>query len=162
MIDFANQLIHPTDRPRALAVARHECGHYVAARVLGFKATKLTLTLLLPIGHLGGSAIHLHQKLDTKEQILEFLDRRAQILCAGVMAEATSNGVVDNVNAVKLMESGGGADQDYGKYREVVYLMRNIKYGDTADEGNYNGTLTKLGFLSGKRLSCSSKKSMNS
>ena len=32
------------------------------------------------------------------------------------------------------MREGGGADQDYGKYREIVYLMRNIMHGYTTDE----------------------------
>ena len=122
------------DRQRVLAVARHECGHYIAARTLGFEPGKLALTILLPYGHRGESEQTLHQNIETKQQVLDFLERRAQVLCAGVIAEATSSaGVYDNDAAVKLMREGGGADQDYGKYREIVYLMRNIIHGDTTD-----------------------------
>jgi hypothetical protein len=108
------------DRQRTLAIARHECGHYIVARSLGFHPGKLILTMLHPHGHRGESEQALHQNVETKEQILDFLERRAQVLCAGVIAEATSQvGVYDNDAAVRLMREGGGADQDYGKYRET-------------------------------------------
>lgn len=123
------------DRQRTLKVARHECGHYISARALGFEPGKLAITMLHPYGHRGESEQALHRKLETKEQILDFLERRAQVLCAGVIAELTSQiGKYDNDAAVKLMREGGGADQDYGKYREIVYLMRNIMHGYTTDE----------------------------
>lgn len=133
------------DRQRALAVARHECGHYIAARVLGFEPGKLAVTMLHPYGHRGVSEQTLHQNVETKEQVLDFLERRAQVLCAGVIAEATSSaGVYDNDAAVKLMREGGGADQDYGKYREIIYLMRNISFGDTTDDAEIEEQLNEI------------------
>ena len=124
----------PVDGSLVFPVASHECGHYVVARVLGFQPSRLSIVMLWPNGHRGESEISLHKELQTKQEILDFLDKRAQILCAGVMAEATKAGVLDNARAIRLMESGGGADQDFAKYREIIYLMRNIKYGASVDE----------------------------
>jgi hypothetical protein len=128
------RFILPNDRPRILTVARHECGHYIAARALGFRAGKLQIVVHPDGNHQGKAEINLSQQTDSKEEIMTFLERRAQVLCAGVMAEALStSGVVDNARANQLMKSGGGADQDYAKYREVIYLIRNIKHGRVDD-----------------------------
>jgi hypothetical protein len=129
--------MHPitiVDRNRVFAVAQHECGHYIAARALGFQPGKLAITMLVPYGHRGESEQTLHRSLQ-EDEILDFLEKRAQVLCAGVIAEATSpTGVYDNDAAVKLLREGGGADRDYAKYKEIIYLMRNIMHGDTTDE----------------------------
>jgi hypothetical protein len=105
---------------------------------------KLTIRMVWPNAHRGEAEIILLGRLDTREEILDFLDRRAQVLCAGVMAEATIDGVCQNHHAVKLMQAGGGADQDFAKYKEVILLMRNIKYGADTDPAIIEQHLNEL------------------
>jgi hypothetical protein len=112
----------------ALTVARHEMGHFILARALGFKAESVAIEIFQRGGHRGECSLVLNQKIDSMADVRDFLERRAKILCGGVMAESMEKGHYDNTYACKAMMVGGGADQDYAKYREIIWLLRNVRY----------------------------------
>jgi hypothetical protein len=126
---------------RALPVARHECGHYVVARVLNFIVSGPQLVLHLG-GHRGESEIQLHMSASTVDEIVKYAEGRAQALAAGVLAESLDHGRLNIPKAINLFKDTG-ATQDYAKYREMIYLIRNIKYGPET-ENNVKSQLQEL------------------
>jgi hypothetical protein len=127
---------------RALPVARHECGHYVIARVLGFAVEGPRLQLHISGGHIGQSEIALQMSAKSTEEVLRYAEGRAKVLAAGVLAESLEGGRVNNTRALNLFKDTG-ASQDYAKYREAIYLIRNIKY-EVADEKQMQLELTDI------------------
>jgi hypothetical protein len=76
-------------RDLAQLIGRHGAGHYIVALVFGFRAGDLTLKMIGPIeGHEAGAGIKLGQPLTNREDILQYLKKRVQVLYAGVLAEA--------------------------------------------------------------------------
>jgi hypothetical protein len=73
--DFLNEL-----RKQAADVARHEAGHYIAARRLGFKTGRIYVAAGVLGGANGGSEIELMTPLTTLEEVADYLERRCQVL----------------------------------------------------------------------------------
>jgi hypothetical protein len=61
----------------------HECGHLLAARSLGFPTGGIHLS---PTE--AGASIDLRLSLKTVGEVLEFIERRVQVLYAGSLAES--------------------------------------------------------------------------
>jgi hypothetical protein len=121
---------------QALQIARHECGHYIAARVLGFKTGFCSIQLDFPNGHRGESEIILRASLRTSEDLRSYIERRVQVLYAGTLAEALEGSEINNNKALELIKVGG--DQDHAKVRELVNLLRNHLFPDTPLESTQN------------------------
>jgi hypothetical protein len=130
---------HPIDAyHRSTSIRRigqHEAGHYIAARVLGFKVGSISLTITdLLGGHSAGSEITPACPLSGDECIIDYLERRVTVLYSGALAESLSNDIIDNDYALNCIRAGGGKS-DYDKARELIQLLRNIKYpNDIAEE----------------------------
>lgn len=119
-------------RTTAQSVARHEAGHYVVGRVLGFQTGDITIQLFYTFqgpGHKGGASITLHEETSTLEAVQLYLERRVQVLYAGVLAEAMNvqTGEIDAQMAIKHLKEGGASD--HIKAREAMQLIRNIRHG---------------------------------
>lgn len=131
-------------RDTVLRVAKHEAGHYIVARVLGFKTGEISLTMLdMNGGHSASSVIVLAQPLACDPSIMDYLERRVSVLYAGSIAEALNNGVVDNDAALKTARELGGV-RDWDKARELVQLLRNLRYPDVTTEDEIQAGLTEL------------------
>lgn len=115
-------------------IGQHEAGHYIVARVLGFRTGSISLTITdLSGGHRAGSEIIPACALSGDESIVDYLERRVIVLYSGALAESISNGQLDNDSALKSIRTGGGM-RDYDKARELIQLIRNLKYQSAATE----------------------------
>ena len=123
-------------------VSRHETGHSVAARVLGFQTENITYVITdYRGGHRGGSAITLTQDLRESGPV-EYLRRRVKVLYAGVLAESLTDGVINGDLALEYIKQGGAVD--HAKVRELIHLLRNLELGEFGDELEAQDQLSKL------------------
>jgi len=118
-----------------MPVAQHEAGHFVAARVLGFRTVGISVEMLPNGGHNGGAEIALSEPLQSLGETMEYLRRRVQVLYAGALAQTLRENAprveADQEQACKFLRAGGGAEQDYAKARELMRVLRNIQHSDT-------------------------------
>lgn len=106
-------------------VARHEAGHFVVARALGFTTTGIAVTMLtVDGGHSGEAAIEVYGSAPAIEDVTSYLRRRIAVLYAGAIAEASAAGVVDQANFEQCLREGGANDKL--KIGELIQLLRNI------------------------------------
>lgn len=120
------------ENSRARKIGRHEAGHYVIARVLGFTTGDITILLGPGQTHKGGAAITLVEPLRNVSDITLYLERRIQVLYAGALAESMDFGEIDEAKSCSILESADS--QDGAKAREFVLLLRSIKYPETPVE----------------------------
>lgn len=109
-------------------IARHEIGHNVVARILGFDTGEVSIKLLgLEPRYRATSTIIAVRPLGNVEDILNHLENRIVTLLAGVVAEAHS---VDNIgnNDIEYALSYGGGEYDHQIIRELVHVVRNIRH----------------------------------
>lgn len=135
-------------RRLAVDVAKHEMGHYVVSKALGFGTGDVSLEITgLVDGHRGGADITLPTRLATQGDVESYLRRRVQVLYAGALAESLPEnligGKVDNARAIEIIRGGHGAEQDHAKARELVHLIRNIRQ-TTAHPGDEEAVQAEL------------------
>lgn len=118
-------------RAHALQIARHEMGHYVMARALGFATGGVTLSVTLDLRHRGGAAITLALPIASMAVMQAHLEARMMVLFAGVMAQTLSSARVDKSKAVAILKGALGAEHDYAKIKELQHLLRNITFPET-------------------------------
>jgi len=122
--------------PSVLRVAKHEAGHYIAGRVLGFRSDGFAVTFSDPSGesYSGTAGIFLNANLPTVESIADYAERRVQVLFAGVFAESLRQGTgrVDAEKAADYLQKGGASD--FGKAREQMQLLLSLRHGRLDDE----------------------------
>jgi hypothetical protein len=129
--------IHQNDFSRIKKVCNHEAGHYILAREMKFKTHGISATFTFPQGHSGSSGSEPWTPLITSVQDIEdYLERRVQVLYAGVISEAMDiKGNYNSDYALNEWRNGGGKD-DYSKFRELIQVLRNIKHPETNDQQN--------------------------
>lgn len=136
--------LEPEYRARMVHVGRHEAGHYVAARVLGFKTGAIEFTMLdLTGAHRASADIFLACPLHDTPSIGDYLERRITVLYAGVWAESLQNGELDPEIAEQSLTSGGGV-HDHQKARELIQLLRNIRFPEAKSEEEINAGLATI------------------
>jgi hypothetical protein len=114
----------------------HECGHLLAARCLGFPTGGIHLSATE-----AGASIDLLLSLKTIDQVLEFLERRVQVLYAGSLAESLVRKKVQDDVANKLLMST--AANDFAKVRELVRMSVGLKYPEVR-ESTFQEKLTQV------------------
>jgi hypothetical protein len=140
---------YPWDRDPALKktlveVGKHEAGHYVIARCLGFKVGAISIQITNRSGaHEAGSEVTLFQPLTDADAILRYAEKRAKILYAGALAQTLQNSKTDHRAALKYLRSISGKS-DYDKAREMVHLIRNIKYPTDMGDSEVQGHLDEI------------------
>lgn len=134
-------------RDAVLAVSKHEAGHYISARVLGFRAGDLCVTMFTgndgdQQAHQAGADIKLFKPL-TLDGVLDYLESRVMVLTAGALSETLKNGEFDNDAAIRSTNHGG-ARNDKAKVTEFLQLIRNLKHPDTNDEAEIHNELNRI------------------
>ncbi|ESX79984.1 M50 family metallopeptidase [Mesorhizobium sp. LSHC414A00] len=113
-------------REAFLCTARHEFGHYVVARILGFGTGGVSVGReLLPTSGAGHVGILLMQPLRSLDDVVRYSRDRIKVAFAGVAASELRDGIVDQDQATVQLTNGGGKD-DYSKAVEHVNVLRNI------------------------------------
>jgi hypothetical protein len=105
-------------------ILRHEAGHMVTAKVLGFDTGRLTFS---PTE--AGAEIILDLALPDIPALVSFIKRRAMVLYAGAMAEALNadGSDIDNDKALGLLKAIEASD-DYSKVREITRILTSVTY----------------------------------
>ena len=123
---------NPDLKARAQRVARHECGHYIVARALGFATGFCSVTINFPNGHKGEAETTLPTALRSISDIDAYLVRRVKVLYAGSLAEALDASGIDEKQALINIRTGG--EQDHAKARELIHIIRDLRHPDTTTE----------------------------
>jgi hypothetical protein len=139
-----NPPLNVDERELAKRVAKHEAGHYIAGRVLGFRMNGLEVKLHARGGYSGGAEIHLCEDLSGDASMLDYLERRVKVLYAGALAEAliAGNGGIDYDKAVQYSKDGSFGDAV--KVAELLNLIRNIRFGLEPTDATYNEQLAAI------------------
>jgi hypothetical protein len=113
-------------------LARHEAGHVVVARCLGFTTSGMALTMLdFEGGHSGEAQVNVHGATREVRDICDYLRRRIAVLYAGAIAEAWTERGIEQAAFEACLERGGRGDK--AKADELVQLLRNIRYPKETD-----------------------------
>ena len=125
-------------------VCRHEAGHYVIGRCLGFKVDSISVEILDYAGaHNGESAVTLPEGTSSLDAVVQYAERRVQMLYAGAIAQAMKGSGIDDAEAVKIIE-GPNAATDFAKARELLHIIRNIKYPEDTTDAQCQKHLTAI------------------
>ncbi len=117
----------PVDR--ALAVVRHEVGHWLVGVHHGFFCGNVKVVIHDSDGHYAQAGIELECDLRSIDLVKSYLRRRISVLYAGALAE--SMGTSDKVNdtyAVRELEKRGAVNDHKGA-RELLRVLRGIEFG---------------------------------
>lgn len=115
--------------------ARHEYGHLICARMLGFNTGNVTLKLLSLEGdHRAATEIMIHEPIRNQRDIIDFLERRIVTLFSGSMAEAPCAEDVGDEYVEEICFQSDGGGNDHGKIQELIGLHLNISQPDSMSE----------------------------
>ena len=107
---------------------RHECGHLVIAKALGFKTGAIALAPTQ-----ASAELDITPSCPTIADVEDFIERRVMVLYAGAAAQSLQNKTIVPATVIRLLEST--AANDWTKIRELVRLLAGIKHpGLSADE----------------------------
>lgn len=123
-----------------LKVLRHELGHWLVARHLGFKTGNIEITVHQNDGPRGSkvyvqegtSMVFPDPVIAKMDDLREYLEQRFQILYAGTFAQVHGQGLTEE-QIDQVMEVDGGADLKV--IRELAPILRGMQFGpDKGDE----------------------------
>lgn len=138
-----NQKIKYKDYNKIKKICTHEAGHYVVARELKFKTHGIEVYFENNGNHKGQSILEPRTPGIKSIVNLElYLERRIIVLFAGAIAEKMNiRGDFNPDEAIKEWNNGGSMN-DHAKIRELVHILRNIKFPDTVNENMAQSELT--------------------
>jgi hypothetical protein len=114
----------PTQPERArIDIMRHEAGHMVIGRVLGFSTGDM---IWKP--NEAGAQINPEPNIKDISSLVSYIERRIPVLYAGAMAEAKSG------KEVLAMLKDDRAKDDFSKIRELLQLYTSLNRGDLTSE----------------------------
>ena len=127
-------------------ICRHEVGHLIAAREIGFITHEIKVSIALGSGHRALSVIELWTPhIIDIPSVIKYLNKRLIVLYAGAVAESLDqHGNYDGEYALNEWRNGGAMD-DYAKIRELTQLLRNLIYPETTDREKIDGQLKDIG-----------------
>jgi hypothetical protein len=122
----------PPERPR-INLLRHEAGHMVVAKVLGFE----TLEMEFKPTH-AGAKISPAPNITDIPSLTSYLERRIPVLYAGAMAEAKTG------EEVLEMLKDERAKDDFSKIRELLQLYTSLNRGELSAEAVHQKNSDRL------------------
>lgn len=115
--------------PTTADYVRHECGHLIAAKALGFETGAIVLK-----ADKFGAQIDLNFSCANIAEVSDFLMRRIQVLYAGAIAQTLRGKTIDPAQCRFLLDgsppNGGTAAHDFAKLKELLRLWIAIRYPD--------------------------------
>lgn len=113
-------------------IGQHEAGHWIVARVLGFQVGPLMLRLTgrgneVAVAHEASATIYLQRNLPAVGDIATYLRERIQVLYAGALAQALTEGSIDELMTKEAQADNAKSDVD--KAAEHLELLLNIERG---------------------------------
>jgi len=136
-------IIDTYSKERFRLYANHEAGHLVVSKVLGFKVGDIELTITNINGNHSASAIiELDEPIKNIEDVVDYCERRVQVLYAGAFAESLTNNEIDNDKALNSWKNGGKSDFD--KLRESIRIIRNIKFPEHTDSDDIQAGIDEI------------------
>jgi hypothetical protein len=109
---------------KKIDILRHEAGHLVVAKLLGFETGEIRFS-----EKDAGAGITLVPDLRDIEAVKQYVARRVVVLYAGVAAEALRGATIDQQQALADFSSEVGMN-DFAKIRELLLLLAGIECGD--------------------------------
>lgn len=114
-------------KKKFLKFAKHEAGHWVVSNSLGFTTKEISFNIIDTDGrHYGHSVICLDFPSLNVDDIINYCDKRLQVLYAGAFAQSLIGNTVDNDSLGLAYTSN--ASSDMSKARELVRIVRSFKY----------------------------------
>jgi hypothetical protein len=110
---------------RKIDILRHEAGHLVVGKLLGFETGLIRLT-----DKDAGAEITLTPHLADIPSLVDYIKRRVVVLYAGVASEALRSTKIDQAQALKDFSSEAGMN-DFAKIRELLLLLAGIECGES-------------------------------
>jgi hypothetical protein len=108
----------------ATDVVRHEFGHLITAKVLGFTTGPIELK-----EKSAGAQLELNVTHATLEDVATYIEKRIQVLYAGAIAECLNKNNTIDAPATKLKFQTTAAD-DFSKIREIMRIAVGIRHPD--------------------------------
>ena len=125
----------PEDRVRA--DIRHEFGHLVVAKVLGFQTGGVGL------GPTEARAeIFLRPSFRSVADVADYARRRVKVLYAGAGAQALNKGEVDGGQAEQLLRTT--SSNDHAKIRELLRIISAIEHPNAVADDDRGRVTTSL------------------
>ena len=100
---------------------RHECGHLVIAKSLGFKTGGITIT-----HEQAYAELEIIPSCRSTEEIKSFIERRVIVLYAGAAAQSIYDGEINSKLCIELLKTT--ALDDWRKIQEYVRLLAGIEH----------------------------------
>jgi len=117
-------------------VIKHEVGHWVVAKILGFKTGDITIQITHNgklFGHEASANIRPEPEISNITDISSYLENRICILFAGVISQAIGKTDISETSAADLLLADGASD--YAKVTELVFICMGIKfYGEICEQ----------------------------
>lgn len=123
--------------PSTADYIRHECGHLVIAKALGFKTGGIEL-----------GETQAHAELDiipscaTLAEVEDFIERRVFVLYAGAIAQSLQNKQIVPPVCIKLLQTT--ALDDWRKIQEYVRMLAGIKHPRCTTEVDFKPKLKEV------------------
>lgn len=126
----------------AKSVAKHELGHWFAARHLGFNEDFIDIEItfyeqnISKSGHAGSAHFSPVPVLAKQSDTLEYIEKRIICLQAGAISQSynVETDVVDDDIVFELYESD--ASVDFGKFNELAIIAVGISNSEVIDLNN--------------------------
>lgn len=128
-----NEKIPEQKKQQFLGTARHEAGHHIVAGELGFKQGDIKIVIKKQHPHTccAHAGVIVDRQTQDVKSIVKYCKDRVQVCFAGVLAETLKNGEIELNEAFSLFEKSGKSDHE--KAKELIKILRNIKYPYTSD-----------------------------
>jgi|ERR1035437_320887 hypothetical protein len=107
--------------------ANHEAGHYIVARLLGFKTTDIKIIIKNHEGvHDASCVIRLDSPIENIKDVVDYCKKRIIILYAGAYSQALENNTIDYREFNQALKCN--ALSDHEKLWESLHIIRNIEF----------------------------------
>jgi hypothetical protein len=128
-------------------VIRHELGHWIVARMLGFDVGGISIEILAgshgSLGHQGSAKLFPLPAFSTLEDVLRYTEDRIAILFAGVAAQAMFETGIDAAGIDALMATDGSVDRS--NIQELLHIARAIAHPGSRTRDNEPEQINAIG-----------------